>query len=88
MGIGVGKYKINPQSSKIDRREDLLKKDNIFFGRRQVPYSTSKVAYTHCEVVYAALSNNFYLNAGNGILKSTININEQLNNYLTEIVNK
>ncbi len=30
MGVGVGKYKISPQSSKIDRRKE--KKNDIFSG--------------------------------------------------------
>ena len=30
--VEVGKYKINPQSSKIDRRKDLLKNIYIFFS--------------------------------------------------------
>jgi hypothetical protein len=32
MGVGVGKSKINPQFSKIDRRKD---KKGYFFRRRQ-----------------------------------------------------
>jgi hypothetical protein len=33
MGVGVGKYKINPQSSKIDRRKNKTKIKIYFFWR-------------------------------------------------------